>query len=161
LRSAYFILYTETPKGLQFASEEGFMHIPRLLPFALLISACVVPLAAQSSPSKNPVSSRPLLDGLITPPEFRTNAPTLEFHGLLVGQSPEAIPKPYAPKLESREQDPTPTNDDMVCLYIRSYRVIRDDPKSDSTRFAGYSECQPTARFQMKSAVDSLEIDPR
>jgi hypothetical protein len=139
------------------------MHIPRLLLPALLISACVAPLAAQSSPDKKPVSSRPLLDGLITPSEFRTSTPALEFHGQLAGQSPEAIPKPHAPKLESLEQDPTLAQDDAVCLYIRSYRVIRDDPKSDSTRLAGYSECQPAARFQMKSAVDSreIEIDPR
>jgi hypothetical protein len=136
------------------------MHIPRLLLPALLVSVCVAPLAAQSSPDKNPVSSRPLLDGLITPPEFRTNAPTLGFHGQLAGQR-EAIPKQRAPKLESREQDPALAQDDMVCFYIRSYRVIRDDPKSDSTRLAGYSECQSAARFQMKSAVDSREIDPR
>jgi hypothetical protein len=136
------------------------MHIPRLLLPALLISACVVPLAAQSPPDKNPVSSRPLLDALITPPEFRTNAPTLEFHGRLADQR-EAIPKLQPPKLEFRKQDPTLAQDDTVCLYIRSYRVIRDDPKSDSTRLAGYSECQPAARFQMKSAVDSREIEPR
>jgi hypothetical protein len=138
------------------------MHIPRLLLPALLISVCVAPLAAQSSPDKNPVSSPPLLNGLMTPPKFRTNAPKLEFQGQLVDQR-EAIPKPHAPKLESREQGPALAQDDTFCLYIRSYRVIRDDPKSDSTRLAGYSECQPAARFQMKSAVDSreIEIDPR
>jgi hypothetical protein len=135
------------------------MLIPRLLFPALLVSVCVAPLAAQSSPDKKPVSSRPPLGGLITPSEFRTNAPTLEFKGQLAGQSPEAIPKPHAPKLELRKQDPTLAQDDTVCLYIRSYRVIRDDPKSDSTRLAGYSECQPAARFRMKSAVDSREIE--
>ncbi len=137
------------------------MHIPRLLLFALLISVCVAPLAAQSSRDKIPVSSRPLLDGLITPPEFRVNVPMLEFHGQVAEQRPEALPKLQAPKLEFRTQDPTPAEADTVCLFIRSYRVIRDDPKSDSTRLAGYSECQPAARFQVKTAVDSREIEPR
>jgi hypothetical protein len=137
------------------------MHIPRLLLLALLISVCAAPLAAQSSPDKVPVSSRPLLDGLMTPPEFRVNVPVLEFHGQGADQRPETIPKLQAPKLEFHAQDPTPAGDDAVCLFIRSYRVIRDDPKSDSTRLAGYSECQPAARFQLKVAVDSREIEPR
>jgi hypothetical protein len=137
------------------------MPIPRLLLLALLISACVVPLAAQSSPDKNPVSSRPLLDALITPPEFRVNIPTLEFDVQVADRQHEAIPTPQVPKLEFRTQDPTLAQDDTVCFYMRSYRVIRDDPKSDSTRFAGYSECQPAARFQVKSAVDLREVDPR
>ena len=137
------------------------MPIPRLLLLALLISACVVPLAAQSSPDKNPVSSRPLLDALITPPEFRVDIPTLEFDVQVADRQHEAAPKPQVPKLEFRTQDPTLAQDDTVCFYMRSYRVIRDDPKSDSTRFAGYSECQPAARFQVKSAVDLREVDPR
>lgn len=137
------------------------MDIPRLLLLALLISVCAAPLAAQSSPDKNPVSSRPLLDGLMTPPEFRVNVPMLEFHGQVADQRPEALPKLQAPKLEFRTQTSALVQDDAVCLSIRTYRVTRDDPESDLTRPAGYSECQPAARFQLKVAVDSREIEPR
>jgi hypothetical protein len=50
---------------------------------------------------------------------------------------------------------------DEACYTIRSYRVTRDDPRSDSTRLAGYSTCQHAARFQVRQAVDSLEVVPR
>ncbi len=137
------------------------MYIPRLLLLALLISVCVVPIAAQSSPDKNPISSRPLLDGLITPPEFRVSVHALGFQGQRADQPPMPITKPEVPKLDFDSQISALAEDDAFCLSIRSYRVIRDDPKSDSTRFAGYSECQPAARFQLRTAVDTREIDPR
>jgi hypothetical protein len=53
-------------------------------------------------------------------------------------------------------QLPAGEQSDGTCYSIRSYRVTRDDPESDSTRLAGYSTCQPAARFQLKDAGDSL-----
>jgi len=130
------------------------MYIPRLLVLALLILVCVAPIAAQSSPDKSPVSSRPLLDRFTPPPEFRGQQ--------VANQHPEAILKLHAPTpTEFRAQLSTLAQSDEVCYSIRSYRVTRDDPGSDSTRLAGYSECQPATRFQVKTAVDSREIEPR
>jgi hypothetical protein len=137
------------------------MYIPRLLLLALLISVCIVPVAAQSSPDKNAVSSRPLMDGLVTPPEFRMSDPALKFQGPVTDDRSTLIPNLQAPKLDFDSQTSTLVQDDGVCLSMRTYRVVRDDPKSDSTRAAGYSECQPAARFQVRTAVDSREIEPR
>jgi hypothetical protein len=49
----------------------------------------------------------------------------------------------------------------VTCLSIRSYRVTRDDPESDTTRLVGYSTCQPAAKFQVKEANERQEIVPR
>jgi hypothetical protein len=48
---------------------------------------------------------------------------------------------------------PVLTTDD-TCYSMRTYRVTRDDPESDSTRPAGYSTCQPAAWFHVKDAGD-------
>jgi len=135
------------------------MRIPRLVLLALLISVYVAPSAAQSSPDKIPASSPSQLEGLVAPPEFRAHAVPIS---------------PLSPNARSRIRDiqaqlrvvpfasTLAQNDsDKVCYSMRSYRVTRDDPGSDSTRLAGYSECQPAARFQVKAAVDSRELVPR
>jgi hypothetical protein len=127
------------------------MHIPRLLLLSLLVPICIAPVAAQSSPEKIPASTQPKLDGLVAPPELRA-------HVLPLPANVRARIRDIQPQLPFAS---TLAGNDTVCLSIRSYRVTRDDPKSDSTRLAGYSECQPAARFQVKTAVDSREIVPR
>ena len=129
------------------------MYISRVLLLALLIPVCVAPVAAQLSPApdKIPPASQPQLDGLTAPPEFRVHV------------------LPLAPMVRDRIRDIQPqlsfdttlAQSDTDCYKMQTYRVTRDDPKSDSTRLAGYSECQPAARFQMKAAVDSREITPQ
>jgi hypothetical protein len=137
------------------------MRIPRLLLLALLILVCVAPLAAQSSPDKTPAFSQLHLDGLVAPREFRTRAfsspplsPNLRTRIRDLQPQPRILP--FDPALAQNDND-----NDKRCYSIRSYRVTRDDPESDSTRMAGYSECQPAARFQVKAAVDSREQAPR
>ena len=41
---------------------------------------------------------------------------------------------------------------DNTCLSIRSYVVARDSKDSDSTHPVGYSTCQPSNRYQVRSA---------
>jgi hypothetical protein len=41
---------------------------------------------------------------------------------------------------------------DVTCYAIRSYVVERDSKDSDSTHPAGYSTCQPSQRYQVRSA---------
>jgi hypothetical protein len=152
LASAY--LYTESPQSLQFAEEEGFMNIPRLLLVSLLILVCFAPIAAQSLPDKIPASSQPQLDGLVAPPEFRANVPPVP---QIAQDRIRATPMQQVTRFRFSLK---PEQNDATCFYIRSYRVTRDDPASDSTRLAGYSECQPAARYRAKNAL-FLEIAPR
>jgi hypothetical protein len=49
-------------------------------------------------------------------------------------------------KLESLDRDA-----DTTCYAIRSYVVVRDSNDSDSTHPAGYSTCQPAARYRLKT----------
>jgi hypothetical protein len=50
---------------------------------------------------------------------------------------------------------------DATCYSIRSYRVTRDNPESDTTRLVGYSRCQPAIKVQVKEAGERQEIVPR
>jgi hypothetical protein len=132
------------------------MHILRLPFLALLISVCVASIAAQSSPDKTPAFSHSQRDELVAP-EFRARSvqpvqPTPNWRIRIRDTDPQQRVLP---------SDSTLTQNDTVCYSIRSYRVTRDDRESDATRLAGYSECQPAARFQVKTAVDSRMLVPR
>jgi hypothetical protein len=48
--------------------------------------------------------------------------------------------------------DAKPLDADNTCLSIRSYVVARDSKDSDSTHPVGYSTCQPSNRYQVRSA---------
>jgi hypothetical protein len=128
-------------------NEEGFMCIPRLLVLSLLLSVSVAPVAAQSSLDRNPQPSI-RLDQIIPPSEFRRPVLPLglqpPFHSDGIGLSDQRYVQ-----LRAGEQS------DVTCYSIRSYRVTRDDPESDSTSLAGYSTCQPVSQFQLKDAGDS------
>jgi hypothetical protein len=150
------------------------MHILRLLVLPLLISVCAAPVAAQSSSDKNP--SQPLS----TQPQsaqasIRVDQLQLPFHrdrndlshtkpGTLGAGEHSSTVSPLQfhtiPPLEFGALEPTLGQGD-VCYSIRGYRVTRDDPQSDLTRPAGYSTCQPAARFHVKGAGDLREIVPR
>jgi hypothetical protein len=103
---------------------------------------CSAVLAGRESPP----SIR--LDQIIPPLEFRRPLLPLglqpSFHSDGIGLSDQR----YVP-LRAGEQS------DVTCYSIRSYRVTRDDPESDSTSPAGYSTCQPVSQFQLKDAGGS------
>ncbi len=128
-------------------NEEGFMCIPRLLVLSLLLSVCAAPVASQSSLDRNPEPSI-RLDEIIPPPEFRR-------HVLAPGLQPpsrsDGIGLSDQRYVQLRAGEPS----GVTCYSIRSYRVTRDDPESDSTSLAGYSTCQPVSQFQLKDAGDS------
>jgi len=125
-------------------NEEGFMYIPRLLVLPLLFSVCVAPVAAQPSPDSSPQASI-RVDQIIPPPEFRR--PVLPF-GLQPTFHLDGIGLSHLRRLYVFDTVAT-------CYSIRSYRVTRDDPESDSTSPAGYSTCQPASQFQLKDAGES------
>jgi hypothetical protein len=53
------------------------------------------------------------------------------------------------------------TDTDAACFAIRSYRVVRDSPQSDTTHFGGYTTCVPAARFRMYTATFRQGEDSR
>jgi hypothetical protein len=140
------------------------MRIPRLLLPSLLISVCVAPALAQSSSDhrsdKNAFSSQSQSDGLTAPPEFRSHVPALSPRAL-----DGSIGDATSPHLRFDQFNLLPSaamgRSDSACFYIRTYRVTRDNPRSDTTRLAGYSTCQLAGRYQTKNAVGVLEIAPR
>jgi hypothetical protein len=141
------------------------MRIPRLLLLPLLLSVCVAPVVAQSSPDnrssdKHAFSSQSQLDGLTAPSEFRSHVPTLSqraLDGISGSPSSSGVPYDQFKVLPLARLGPTDTS----CFYMRTYRVTRDEPQSDTTRGAGYSTCQLAGRYQTKNAVEVLAIAPR
>ncbi len=139
------------------------MRVPRLPILSLLISLCAVTAVAQSPSNKN---SQPVL--------YRTAPATDLFQFQLSsdtdGQTPTPAPRTSENKNDSLDIRPldsrtahilTLRQNDATCYTLRTYRVARENPGSDATRPAGYSTCQPSTRFQVRTAVDSQVIVPR
>jgi hypothetical protein len=67
----------------------------------------------------------------------------------------ESQPRKELPKLLDTERSGarflpgTQLQNDATCFAIRSYRVVRDGPHSDSTHRDGYTTCVPAARFRV------------
>jgi hypothetical protein len=143
------------------------MYSPRLLLLSLLISLCVATAAAQTSPSNNSDSSPP---ASTLPWNAQAGTRTFQFQlpfladgqslsdneGTISGNDADV-----SRALDSLQHILTLQQNEKTCYTIRTYRVARESPDSDSTRPAGYSTCQPATRFQLKEAVDSREIVPR
>jgi hypothetical protein len=51
----------------------------------------------------------------------------------------------------------TPVQDE-VCYTMRSYKVERKERFSDATEPPQYSTCQPSSRFDVKNAIDSIFV---
>jgi len=124
------------------------MSVPRLLVFALTMGCAAA--AAQSSPRQ----SFPSTTSASQPLQPLT-LPYAQASAVRAGELEFAFPP------GSRPQAPARGPNDRTCYSIRSYRVARDHPDSDSTRPAAYSTCQPASRFQVKEAGASLEFAPR
>jgi hypothetical protein len=134
--------------------------LPRLLILSLLIPACVAPATAQSSPDKSPFSFWSPHNGLLPPQEFRLHIPALSQNSQ-ASQLQQPLPWdtlnfsyiPFlAPKFSSHSV--TLAQNAAPCYTIRSYRFVRENPKSDATSLVGYSTCQPRTEFRRKDAVD-------
>jgi len=127
------------------------MRPPRLLVLSLLITLSVA-AAAQSSADKNSTSSQPAPsrnapagpDLLQFPPHFNADR-------TIVPSPPDS--QGLRP-LTLGQAEPT-------CYTIRAYRVVRENPGSDVTKPAGYSTCQRSAQFQLRTTVDSRSVAPR
>ena len=49
--------------------------------------------------------------------------------------------------------------DDTVCYKIRSYVVARDSKDSDSVHPVGYSTCQPSTRYRLRTTDQKLPLN--
>jgi hypothetical protein len=113
------------------------MSIFRLFPFSLLIAIGVTSAAAQSTPEKTPAVAQSMDSALIEigaglyQPRLNQFGSGLPPHVLIYKRDAQA--------------------DDTLCYSMRSYKVARDSSASDATHPAGYSTCQPAARFRTYS----------
>jgi|ERR1700678_190366 hypothetical protein len=110
------------------------MSLFRLLPFSLLLAVGVTSAAAQSAPEKTPAVAQSTDSALI---EVGAGLYQPRFNQFGVPHNFISSPEAQA--------------DDTLCYSMRSYKVARDDPRSDSTHPTGYSTCQPAARFRTYS----------
>lgn len=109
------------------------MSVRRLLVLSLLILLCVATVAAQSPSDKTHDSSSAASEIKKDSPETRA--------------------------LESSSQHIlTLEQNDAICYTLRTYRVARLSPESDATKPAGYSSCLRSTRFQLKTAVDTVDV---
>jgi hypothetical protein len=141
------------------------MTIPRLLTLGSLLSLCVAAAAAQASPPSAPDSSQP-------PPVLSQNAeagiafvPLFEDWQRSSNSTPGSIQSEHdsgkMPAPVHTQHILTMEQNEATCYALRTYRVARVSPESDTIRAAGYSTCQRATRFQLRTAVDSKSIDPR
>ena len=146
--------------------------LSRLLILSLFLAACVGPVVAQSSADKSPFTLWSSPNGLIPPGDFHLRIPALSqsgqadpfqlpFHtdGFDWSHTTPAATSGANPttSLVQRLRGSYATLAQIIsppCYSIRSYRFSREDPKSDSTRFADYSTCRPGAEFHIKNAVE-------
>jgi hypothetical protein len=142
------------------------MSIPRLLILSSLMSLCIPTAVAQVSSDQQPNSSQPL------PMLAENGQPGTDlFQFPLPFSVAELNVSDVAPDAKASDRDLTVISskkfprqhiltlgDEATCLTLRTYRVARVDPESDTTKFAQYSTCQPSVRFQFKTAVDSHEV---
>jgi len=150
------------------------MSISRFLLFSLLIAAITLPATAQSLAETNPAVSPSELSPLSflnSAYPFSQNLNTEqnavnpldrididEYHPRL-NQFVLPHASPVSPDKKSHILSIGPdyaSQTENLCYTLRSYKVARDDPRSDSTHAAGYTTCQPAARFGLRTTEERV-----
>jgi hypothetical protein len=132
------------------------MPLTRLLVLGMLVSCYAGPAFAQSQPQQNsnPIASQATSDNSVAD-QFRISPyPQLDLtygandpqDAIRADQSQPRHTWVFDYRISSQSGG--------FCYSIRSYRVVRDDPHSDSTHADGYTTCVPAARFRMYSTVE-------
>ena len=149
----------------------------RLVVIALLAAVLVAPAGAQSSSTNTASANADSLMTIQTPFLPDKLSTYNSFQNIRVDQfrllpnSSAALNLPAQPNRPSKDEiafglpyrlrtqnlNFKEQQSDTFCLSIRSYRVVRDDPQSDTTRPAGYSTCQPASQYRVKIAVDRMD----
>ena len=122
------------------------MCLLRFLALSLMISACVVPVAAQSS-NKTPTLPQNRLDE-IAPLQFTGNVPLFsEGQSNILGNQ---FQNTFQPSRDFPRNLITLAPNNSLCYSMRSYGLTRINPASDVTRMSSYSTCQPSTQFEVK-----------
>ncbi len=119
------------------------MLIFRLSLFSFLIAMSVTTVAAQSSPLQPGQLSTSSPDVFASSAKNNANASPMD--RILLGDYRAHSSQFSAPQI--KQDDP----ESVSCLKMRTYKVARDNPRSDSMHPAGYSTCTPVARFRTYS----------
>jgi hypothetical protein len=121
------------------------MCVFRVLFLLLLMSVCV---SAQSSPDQSSGSPQFEIRGLVAPLELRADQAMTPFQD---GQNQMGVDfsQRVLPRSPLQESSSLPPEPEQRCYSIRTYRVTRDDPQSDTTTPAGYSECEAASSFHI------------
>jgi hypothetical protein len=114
------------------------MSTSRLLAVSLLLTVTAALAIAQSS---SPVPSSSEKSGT-TSPNFLEPSRIEEYRPHL---------DHFVLPPELRAQPEAQPQNDAFCYSIRSYKVARDNPNSDSVHPVKYSTCQPSARFTVRT----------
>jgi hypothetical protein len=139
------------------------MPIFRLLPLWLLIAFGAALVAAQSSPDKSVAAAPSTSYGQLNP-SSPTDLLSLNPKTALSPANPldrmhvgEFRPRfgqvdlPHTLLVAPPDVADAQFQNDTLCYAMRSYKVARDDPRSDSTHASGYSTCEPAKRFRVQS----------
>jgi hypothetical protein len=136
------------------------MSIFRLLPLSLLITVSMAALAAQSSPENNPVVAQAITPAQLSASNRNPFSPNLQSGAnpnapdrILLGDYRPRLSQFSVPRNWLRNNSDWQSQADGLCLKMRTFKVARDGPHSDSTHPVGYSTCQPAKRFQTRSIV--------
>ena len=132
------------------------MSIFRLLPFSLVIAAGVATLSAQSISQKNSVADQSvgtltLHSGDLFASDLQTGLKPNAIDRILLGDHRPQLSQFNVPHTWLHNNSDLRSETDGLCLKMRTYKVARDAPHTDSTHPVGYSTCQPAARFQTHS----------
>jgi hypothetical protein len=133
------------------------MPLTRLLALGMLVSCYAGPAFAQSQPQQNsnPIPSQAITAENSVADQFRISPyPQLDLNGEANDPQNAIRVDQYQPRHTSVFDYRTSSQSGTFCYSIRSYRVVRDDPHSDSTHADGYTTCVPAARFRMYSTVE-------
>jgi hypothetical protein len=134
------------------------MSVFRLLHFSLVVAAGVATLAAQSSSDKIPAAIQSsdsaqaaARTNLLSPNLNSDLNPPNPLDRILIGDYRPQLNQFTAPRRWLHIDPDWQPQDDGACLKMRTYKVARDGPHSDSTHAAGYTTCTPAARFQTRT----------
>lgn len=151
------------------------MTLARLLTAALML-CCLPVLAQDKQPKAEVVVERPSSQIVRPTPDFSTDRTAPSEPWLVVwnqpaelvsGQNPLVTEHIEQSRLSQSKSVPAlrlqveTLDADVTCYTIRTYVVARDSKDSDSTHPAGYSTCQPSVQYQLKTTVLRLGSEDR
>ncbi len=114
------------------------MRLPGLLSVVLAASLLCAAADQSTAPDTNRIVTRSGNNGFM-------------FTAMPDGQKPPEVP------LSVRQRAKPLNSDANGCLMLRTYIMVRESRDSDVTYRDGYVVCQPAWKFQVRTAVGTVE----